>query len=137
MGTEVVDNKKKPVDGETEAEISENRLKEKVEPEAVIIEGSGDTETMKAKGGSVKDSVQKQAEKGQNWRKIEEGIPLKHVPYLHAPSRREAERQFIRFTEILKNLQINIHFTEAMHQMPTVCRVSEGTSHQKEKISRR
>jgi len=43
---------------------------------------------------------------------------LKHVPYPRAPSKREAERQFIRFTEILKNLQINIPFTEALQQMP-------------------
>ena len=47
---------------------------------------------------------------------------MKHVPYPHAPSRREVERQFIRFTEILKNLQINIPFTEAMQQMPTYAR---------------
>jgi len=40
------------------------------------------------------------------------------VPYPRAPSKREAERQFIRFTEILKNLQINIPFTEALQQMP-------------------
>ena len=40
------------------------------------------------------------------------------MPYPRAPSKREAERQFIRFTEILKNLQINIPFTEALQQMP-------------------
>ena len=85
MGTGAADNQKKPVDGETKAEISKDRLEERVKPEAVIIEGSGDTETMKPKGKSVDDCSEKQAEKGQNWRKIEEGIPLKHVPYPHAP----------------------------------------------------
>jgi len=44
---------------------------------------------------------------------------LKHVSYPHAPSKREAERQFIIFTEILKNLHINIPFIEALQQMPT------------------
>ena len=92
MGTEVADNKKKPVDGELETEISKNRFKERVEPEVVITEESGDSEPVGAKGGSIQESVQKQAEKGQNWRKIQEGIPLKHVPYPHAPSQREAER---------------------------------------------
>jgi len=122
VGTEVADDKKKLVDGELEAEINKNRLKDRVEPEAVITEESRDSEPIKAKEGSVEESVQKQTEKGQNWRKIEEGIPLKHVLYPYAPSRREAERQFIRFTEILKNLQINIPFTEAMQQMPTYVR---------------
>jgi len=62
------------------------------------------------------------SDKNQNWRKIQKEIPLKHVPYPHAPSKREAERQFIRFTEILKNLQINIPFTEALQQMSIYAR---------------
>jgi len=44
------------------------------------------------------------------------------VSYPHAPSKREAERQFIRFTEIMKNLQINIPFTEALQQMSIYAR---------------
>jgi len=62
---------------------------------------------------------EKKSDKSQDWRKVQEGVPLKHVSYPHAPSRREVERQFIRFTKILKNLQINIPLTEAMQQMPT------------------
>ena len=95
LGTEVADDKKKPVNRELEAQSSKNRLNERVEPEAVITEENRDSELIKAKEGSIEDSVQKQVEKGQYWRKIEEGIPLKHVPYPHALSRREAERQFI------------------------------------------
>jgi len=73
---------------------------------------------------SKKDGKQDEenSDKNQNWRKIQKEIPLKHVSYPHAPSKREAERQFIRFTEILKNLQINIPFTEALQQMPTYAR---------------
>ena len=44
------------------------------------------------------------------------------MPYPHVPSKREAERQFIRFTEILKNLHINIPFTEALQDMPIYAR---------------
>jgi len=44
------------------------------------------------------------------------------VPYPHAPSRKEVERQFIRFTKILKNLQINIPFIGALQQIPTYAR---------------
>jgi len=49
--------------------------------------------------------------------KVKRGHSIKNVPYLHAPSRRDEERQFIRFMDILKKLQINIPFTEALEQM--------------------
>jgi len=58
------------------------------------------------------------------------------VPYPHAPSKREAERQFIRFTEILKNLQINIPFTEALQQMPTYARFLKEMLTKKRKFSK-
>ena len=48
--------------------------------------------------------------------------PLKDVPYPHAPSRKSKERQFVGFMDILKRLQINIPFTEALEQMPTYTR---------------
>jgi len=90
----------------------EGKIGEEIPLEVIIDENSTE--------GRTQD--EKESEKNQNWRKIQEGVPLKHVPYPHAPSRREAERQFIRFTEILKNLQINIPFTEALQQMPIYTR---------------
>jgi len=111
---EAADNQRKTIEVENVVEASEDRSEERVKSKTVTVEESVDIESMKANEKLVEGSGKKQAEKGQNWRKIEEGIPLKHVLYPHAPSRREAERQFIRFTEILKNLQINIPFTEAM-----------------------
>ena len=45
-------------------------------------------------------------------------VPLKEIPYPHVPSRKDAERQFKRFIEVIKRLQINIPFTEALEQMP-------------------
>ena len=44
--------------------------------------------------------------------------PLKDVPYPHAPSRKSKERQFARFLDIQKMLQINIPFTKALEEMP-------------------
>jgi len=44
------------------------------------------------------------------------------VPYPHTLFRREVERQFIRFTKILKNLHINIPFIKELQQMPTNAR---------------
>jgi len=74
------------------------------------------------KTAEVRAQDEKTSDRSQDWRKVQEGVSLKHVSYPHAPSRREVERQFIRFTKILKNLQINIPFTEAMQQMPIYAR---------------
>jgi len=63
----------------------------------------------------VKTDNKENSDAGRNWRKIKEGVSIKHVPYPHTPSKREVERQFIKFTKILKNLQINIPFIEALH----------------------
>jgi len=92
-------------------------LLEGIKQAAVIVNEHLGTET-KAEEEKLEDDVGKKiSDEGHNWRKIKVSIPTKHVPYPHAPSRREAERQFIIFIEILKNLQINIPFTEALQQM--------------------
>jgi len=44
---------------------------------------------------------------------------LKSLPYPQNPSKKDKERQFARFMDIFKRLQINIPFVEAMEQMPT------------------
>jgi hypothetical protein len=45
-------------------------------------------------------------------------IPAQHLPYPHAPSKKENARHYARFMDILKQLQINIPFAEALEQMP-------------------
>ena len=45
--------------------------------------------------------------------------PIQHLPYPHAPSKKDKERQYSRFLDIFKKLQINIRFSEALEQMPT------------------
>jgi hypothetical protein len=42
-----------------------------------------------------------------------------HLPYPHAQSKKDKERQYARFLNIFKRLQINIPFSEAFEQMPT------------------
>jgi len=37
------------------------------------------------------EGEKKNSDEGQNWRKIETGIPAKHVPYPHALSIREVK----------------------------------------------
>jgi len=105
-------NKEAVENNQTAVTNGEGRVKEKIQPEVVTIENNTEVRTQN----------EQKSDKNQNWRKIQEGVPLKHVSYPHAPSRQEAERQFIRFIEILKNLHINIPFTEALQQMPTYAR---------------
>jgi len=40
--------------------------------------------------------------------------PIKHLPYLHAPSKKDKERRYKRFLYIFKQLQINIPFSEVL-----------------------
>ena len=114
------EQRRKTAEGENVAEASEDRPV--ATPANATVETSSDTESSKARETPGVDSGKKQPTEGKNWRMIKEGILIKNVPYPHAPSRREVERQFIRFTQILKNLQINIPFTKALQQMPTYAR---------------
>ena len=60
--------------------------------------------------------------------------PVRDIPYPHAPSRKDKDRQFSRFMDILKRLQINIPFTEALEQMPTYVRFMKELFTKKRKI---
>ena len=44
--------------------------------------------------------------------------PIQNLPYPHAPSKKDDARLYARFMDIFKQLQINIHFAEAIDQMP-------------------
>ena len=46
-------------------------------------------------------------------------LPVQHLPYPHAPSKKDKENQYSRFLDIFKKLQINISFSEALEKMPT------------------
>ena len=49
-----------------------------------------------------------------------DGVPqVKEVPYPVHPSMKTKERQYARFLDIFKRLQINVPFMEAMEEMPT------------------
>ena len=41
------------------------------------------------------------------------------MPYPHVPTKKEKEKQYVRFMDIFKRLQINILFAKALEQMPT------------------
>ncbi|KAL2329937.1 hypothetical protein Fmac_017518 [Flemingia macrophylla] len=111
---------------------------EKVEREKEEKENEGEKdelrENMKNKRESEKEKeykkgeLEKEKESGVDKKNKEKGKevistnPIKKIPYPHAPSKNDKERQFARFMDIIKRLQINIPFTEAMEQMPTYAR---------------
>ncbi|XP_020232903.1 uncharacterized protein LOC109813177 [Cajanus cajan] len=82
---------------------------------------SGDNEGADNKEENSKlKAVEEEIEKNEGESNKNEGVD--NLPYPHAPSKKEKERQFLRFLDIIKKLQINIPFTEAMEQMPTYAR---------------
>ncbi|XP_020209659.1 uncharacterized protein LOC109794624 [Cajanus cajan] len=76
--------------------------------------------------------VEEEIEKNEEGSNKNEGVD--NLPYPHAPSKKEKERQFARFLDIIKKLQINISFTEAMEQMPTYARFMKDLLTKKRRI---
>jgi len=46
-------------------------------------------------------------------------VSAQHLPYPQAPTKKDKKRQFTRFLDIFKRLEINIPIAEALEQMPT------------------
>ena len=70
----------------------------------------------------VVEEEENKSENRENEKKKEVAIkppPVKTLPYPLKPSKKDKERQFARFLDIFKRLQINIPFPEALEQMPT------------------
>ncbi|XP_019414621.1 PREDICTED: uncharacterized protein LOC109326390 [Lupinus angustifolius] len=60
---------------------------------------------------------------------------LNDLPYPKKPSKKDKERQYTRFLDIFKNLQINIPFIEAMEQMPIYAKFMKNLLTKKRKLS--
>nr|KYP35571.1 hypothetical protein KK1_043394 [Cajanus cajan] len=109
--------------------------------EEIILEGPGvwrrSEGSEMVEENKMKKEKDKKSEKKKEIEKEKEGVsgekkktsmeerhivkvpPTKSLPYPHAPSRRDKERQYARFLEIFNTLKINIPFSEALEQMPT------------------
>ena len=62
-----------------------------------------------------KDTKPRKKKKGEKGVSV---IPTQHLPYPHAPSKKDNARHYARFMDIFKQLQINIPFADALEQMP-------------------
>ncbi|XP_019462960.1 PREDICTED: uncharacterized protein LOC109361886 [Lupinus angustifolius] len=60
---------------------------------------------------------------------------LKDLPYPKRPSKKDKERQYARFLDLFKNLQINIPFMEAMEQRPVYDKFMKDLLTKKRKMS--
>ena len=60
--------------------------------------------------------------------------PVQHLPYLHAPSKKDKARQCKRFLDIFKWLPINIPFSKALEQMPTYAKFMKDLLTKKRRI---
>ncbi|CAJ2654820.1 unnamed protein product [Trifolium pratense] len=92
-------------EGESENEAEKNKKEELVEKE-------------KNEKTEKNEKIAEKGEKEVEVRKEKSSLP-QHLPYPHAPSKKDKERQYARFLDIFKRLQINIPFSEALEQMPT------------------
>ncbi|CAJ2671898.1 uncharacterized protein LOC123891769 [Trifolium pratense] len=90
------------------------------------VEGSEEETEEKNKGVLVENEKHK---KNENEGKVSEekedrnqkskNLTTQHLPYPPVPTKKDKERQYARFLEIFKRLQINLPFSEALEQMPT------------------
>ena len=100
------------------------------------IESEGEKEKNREKSESS-DEKKEENKKSKNQVRsspLKNIAPLKDIPYPHAPLKKSKERQFPRFMDILKMLQINMPFTEALEQMPTYARFMKELLTKKKKF---
>jgi len=100
------------------------------------VEGSG-VEEEKNESEGEKERSREESGKSEKNDKSENQMrspPVRDVPYPHAPSRKDRDKQFARFMDVLKRLQINIPFTEALEQMSTYARFTKELLTKKRKI---
>ncbi|CAJ2658862.1 unnamed protein product [Trifolium pratense] len=103
---DLVEESEKGVEENNEGDLVENQKNEKNEKEEELE-------------GEVSEEKRKKKQKAREEKSIQKNPPVQHLPYPHAPSKKDKERQYARFLDIFKRLHINIPFAEALEQMPT------------------
>jgi len=102
--------------------------------ESGVEEEKNENEGEKGKSREESGRSEKKSEKHKKRESQMRSPPVRYIPYPHAPSRKHKDRQFSRFMDVLKRLQINIPFTEALEQMPTYARFMKDLLTKKRKI---
>ncbi|XP_020235394.1 uncharacterized protein LOC109815165 [Cajanus cajan] len=87
--------------------------------------------------GVLEDEEEQQEKESQLARELKmkpKVSSTKDMPYPPAPSKKDKEKQFARFMELFKKLQINIPFSEALEQMPTYAKFMKDLLTKKRKF---
>ncbi|XP_020201932.1 uncharacterized protein LOC109787777 [Cajanus cajan] len=132
-GNEIGDNLRENKDG---VDKDKSEFESKSEKEVELNKEAGKIENNKKESDKNErkdgDGREKSKKKG---REVSRPPPLKNLPYPHAPSKKDKERQFTRFLDIIKRLQINMPFVEALEQMPSYARFMKELLTKKRKLS--
>jgi len=102
--------------------------------ESRVEEEKNESEGEKEKSREESGRSEKKSEKHKKGESQMRSPSVRDIPYPHAPSRKDKDRQFSRFIDVLKGLQINIPFTKALEQMPTYVRFMKELLTKKRKI---
>ena len=119
IGQEIGDNL------EVERQIVENEKEvDKEENEKDEEDVHSDEEDVNNRGIEEKNQKNKEVLVEKEMEKNKKKEPGKNVladklPYPKVQSKKDLERHFKKFLNIFKRLEINIHFAEALEQMPT------------------
>ncbi|XP_019414558.1 PREDICTED: uncharacterized protein LOC109326315 [Lupinus angustifolius] len=104
-------------------DVGENlAVEEEVLKEKEIEEENNESEETQDDDNVNGEEVNKQKEGGKKNNDLSQ---LKNLTYPKNPSKKDKERQYTRFMNIIKNLQINIPFMEAMEQLPTYAKFTK------------
>ncbi|GAU24667.1 hypothetical protein TSUD_322750 [Trifolium subterraneum] len=106
---------------ETEEVVVKTREKREIEEKELEGEASGERKTKNQKAREEK--------------RIMKSPPVQNLPYPHAPTKKDKERQYARFLDIFKRLQIDIPFSEALEQMPTYAKFMKEILTKKRKFT--
>ncbi|XP_020203761.1 uncharacterized protein LOC109789258 [Cajanus cajan] len=103
--------------GKTFGENNPSDREKKVMKENSEAEDKDESVVEEVENKRVSGEIEKKNKKID--KEVGKAPPTRNLPYPHASSRKDKERQFARFLDIFKRLQINIPFSEALEQMPT------------------
>ncbi|GAU46944.1 hypothetical protein TSUD_180480 [Trifolium subterraneum] len=116
------------------AEKSEKEVEEKNKQE-VLVENTKKSKNEKNKKQECEGEVSEEREKSKNSEATMKNSPVQHLPYPHVPTKKDKDRQYARFLDIFKRLQINIPFSEALEQMPTYAKFMKEILTKKRRIT--
>ncbi|MCH83535.1 hypothetical protein A2U01_0004360, partial [Trifolium medium] len=113
---EAREKQREEVEGSEDEAEEKNNEGDLVENENEKNEKNNEKEELE---GEVSSERKTKNQKAKDEKNIQKSPPVQHLPYPHVPSKKDKERQYVRFLDIFKRLQINIPFSEALEQMPT------------------